>query len=382
MTLAPIRTEEAHRNALQLAATLMTKGDAKSRDELEVLQMLVERWETSRDAAAPPTPIEAVRFRMAQLGLQPRDLIPYIGSRSRVSEVLSGTRSLTLDMIRALHGHLGVPLASLVGDTRPEPPKRRAAPSAAAMEKLAKFDVMRKGERLASFLARAFGESGTPAMLRKTRTDRTNAKTDLAALEVWCAAALVKAEERSLPKGRPRKCSAEAGRELAKLSAAPDGPTKVADQLARSGIAFVTLDHLPGTFLDGAALRTKTGVPVIALTLRHDRVDNFWFTLLHEYAHVCLHLSEDRMVILDDMEVKGVDGIEDEADAFAQEALIPAAIWQRAKSPDLTGDELEGIAGEAGIHPAIVAGRWQREHNDYRKFSKALGRGEIRRLFA
>ena len=65
----------------------------------------------------------------------------------------------------------------------------------------------------------------------------------------------------------------------------------------------------------------RDGTSVIGVTLRHDRIDNFWFTLLHEFAHVCCHLSEDRQVILDDLEVGSDDGIEAQADAFASDAL-------------------------------------------------------------
>jgi HTH-type transcriptional regulator/antitoxin HigA len=144
---------------------------------------------------------------------------------------------------------------------------------------------------------------------------------------------------------------------------------------------LISLEHLPGTFLDGAALRREDGTPVIALTLRHDRVDNFWFTLLHEYAHVCYHLNSETRVILDDLEVKSTEDIESEADEFARTSLIPQPLWHRIESPDLTLEEIIDIAAEARIHPAIVAGRWQRDHNDYRRFSKMLGRGEVRPLF-
>jgi HTH-type transcriptional regulator/antitoxin HigA len=141
------------------------------------------------------------------------------------------------------------------------------------------------------------------------------------------------------------------------------------------------LKHLPGTFLDGAALCRKDGVPIIALTLRHDRIDNFWFTLLHEYCHVCYHLNENTRVILDDLEVKSAAEIENEADAFAQEALIPSIFSKRLESVHLSPEDIIELADEVNVHSAIVAGRWQREHNDYRRFSKLLGRGEVSAQF-
>jgi HTH-type transcriptional regulator/antitoxin HigA len=240
---------------------------------------------------------------------------------------------------------------------------------------------MKAKESYAAFRARAFAGNPAPVFLRKSRTARTNAKTDTAALEAWCAAVFVKSANQKLPKKRqaPHK---EFGRTLAKLSASSTGPLEVKAALAGVGVIFLTLKHLPGTFLDGAVMCRGDGTPIIALTLRHDRVDNFWFTLLHEYAHVCCHLGEGTQVILDDLEVQSSDGIEKEADMLAQEALIPPNLAKRVKSPDLTPEEVVEVASEAEVHPAVVAGRWQREHGDYRRFSKMLGRGEISAHFS
>ena len=120
------------------------------------------------------------------------------------------------------------------------------------------------------------------------------------------------------------------------------------------------------------------GVPVIALTLRHNRLDNFWFTLLHEFAHVVCHLSPDRQVILDDLDVASSETIEAEADAFARNALIPPAMWRQIDKDSSTEEVLE-TAKQAGVHPAIAAGRWRFEHSDYRRFSKLIGRGEVKK---
>lgn len=83
-------------------------------DELEVLTTLVEYYEAERYPMGLPDPIAAIRFRLEQADLSEQDLIPYIGSRSQVSEVLSGKRSLTLSMMRSLHEHLGIPAEVLL----------------------------------------------------------------------------------------------------------------------------------------------------------------------------------------------------------------------------------------------------------------------------
>lgn len=89
-------------------------------DEMELLVSLVERYEDEKYPIEAPDPISAIKFRMEQQGLKNKDLIPYIGNKSKVSEVLSGKRSLSLNMIRKLHDGLDIPLESLIK----EPEKR------------------------------------------------------------------------------------------------------------------------------------------------------------------------------------------------------------------------------------------------------------------
>ena len=105
-----IRSETDYNAALARIDALMD-ADAGSAEgeELDVLVDLVELYEEKHVPMGYPTPIEAIRFRMEQDGLSPRDLIPFIGSRSKVSEVLSGKRPLTMQMARALHANLGIP---------------------------------------------------------------------------------------------------------------------------------------------------------------------------------------------------------------------------------------------------------------------------------
>lgn len=377
MKIAPIRNEEGYQACLARASDLILKSDAVSQDELEIIQALVERWEKSKYDQPAPTAVEAIRFRMSQMGLQSRDLEPYIGSRARVSEVLSGRRDLSIDMIRALNQHLGIPAASLIAAPVRPGADKVSKPSKAALDKLKTFGVLKARETYEQFIDRIFPPSAAPAFLRKTRTERTNAKTDLAALQAWCAAVVVKADAVEMPSKRG-SIKSEWGFELARLSQRSDGLSLVKPELHKYGIVFIALEHLPGTYLDGAALCRSDGAPVIAMTLRHDRLDNFWFTLLHEFCHVARHLNADRRVILDDLDLKGADDIEDEADQFAQEALIPAKLWKKHSVEDLDTEGVLALAQKAEVHPAVVAGRWQREHQDYRRFAKLLGRGEVR----
>lgn len=84
-------------------------------DELDVLATLVDAYESKHFPVESPDPIEAIKFRMDQMGLDRKDLEPFIGSRARVSEVLNGRRGLSLKMIRRLHEELDIPLEALIG---------------------------------------------------------------------------------------------------------------------------------------------------------------------------------------------------------------------------------------------------------------------------
>lgn len=93
---------------------------SKEDEELELLAFLIADYESRTVRIPEATPAEAIRFRMEQSGLTQRDLVPLIGSKGRVSEVLSGKRELTLAMVRKLHEGLGIPLKSLIGEVSAE----------------------------------------------------------------------------------------------------------------------------------------------------------------------------------------------------------------------------------------------------------------------
>lgn len=122
MELKPIHTKEQYDLALQEVSGMFNNepelGTAES-DRFEVLLMLIEVYEAKNFAIAPPDPIEAIKFRMEQTGLSPKDLVPMIGQLNRVYEVLTRKRPLTLPMIRRLHAGLGIPAESLIAESLP-----------------------------------------------------------------------------------------------------------------------------------------------------------------------------------------------------------------------------------------------------------------------
>ena len=118
MNIHPIRNEVDYAAALARVSPLVDLDpapDTPEFDELDVLATLIEAYEAKHHPIGAPEPIAAIKFYMEACGLTPKDLQPMIGNLNRVYEVLNGKRNLTLRMIRALHGELGLPLSSLVG---------------------------------------------------------------------------------------------------------------------------------------------------------------------------------------------------------------------------------------------------------------------------
>jgi HTH-type transcriptional regulator/antitoxin HigA len=176
-------------------------------------------------------------------------------------------------------------------------------------------------------------------------------------------------------------------RDIVKLSNIDIGPRLAREYLQKRGIPLVILEHLPHTYLDGACFKSPTGRPVIGLTLRHDRLDNFWFTLIHELAHVHLHLENDNLAFFDETETgvqQSRDPKEREANALASDLLIPEDVWRKWKrevGKMVSKEDMIEFAGQMGVAPAIVAGRYRWETGEYKNFSVLLGNRTVRRLF-
>jgi HTH-type transcriptional regulator/antitoxin HigA len=115
MTIKPIKTERDYRNTLEQIEKLWdARPNTSNGDRLEVLVTLVEAYEQKHYKIEPPDAVEAIKFRMDQLGLKQSDLAKYLGGRSRASEILNRKRKLTVDMMRALRKHLDIPAESLL----------------------------------------------------------------------------------------------------------------------------------------------------------------------------------------------------------------------------------------------------------------------------
>lgn len=396
-----IRTKADYEAALARIDVLMdAETGTPEGDELDVLVDLAELYESREEPMDYPSAIAAIQFRMDQAELSPRDLIPVLGSRSKVSEVLSGKRPLTLQMARALHANLGIPADVLL-----QQPGRELRSALEGIEwtrfpltEMAKRGWIKKQPNLKAhaesivrdLIKRAGGEHVLPVGLyRKNNLARTNAKTDPYALKAWCWVVLARANSEKLPATcKPGAITLAFLREVATLSWSENGPLLAKEFLAKHGVHLVCLKHLPKTHLDGAALQLGDGTPVVGLTLRYDRLDNFWFCLLHELAHIGRHMDGNKAeAFVDDLTLRDVEGVqrdvrEEEADEWAENGLIPEDVWSTSRVKDAPSSlAVVELAQRLSIHPAIIAGRIRHETKNFRLLSHFVGTGEVRRQF-
>jgi HTH-type transcriptional regulator/antitoxin HigA len=395
-----IKNEEDYEKALSRIEELMdARAETAEMDELELLTALVEMYEDQHYPISPPDPIEAIKFRMDQLGLTQKEMVPYIGSKSKVSEILNGKRPLTLAMMRSLHKALGISaevLLKMPGAGFPDEMQGLEWKKFPLVEMAkrcwlpVKENIQERAEEIMRDLIEQAGgmEAASAAFFRQTRSARFNAKMDTYALTAWCLRVLALAGKNPLTKKYSKGAIKQSTlQEVARLSYFEDGPLLAKEYLEKQGIHFIAVPHLPKTYLDGAAMLLPDGTPVIGLTLRYDRIDNFWFCLLHELAHVAKNLNTSERIIIDDLDLKGhdpdiEDAAEKEADEMASEALIPKKVWGKKPITEaLTAEKINALAEKLKIHPAIIAGRIRRERNNYKLLSKFVGNKQVRKHF-
>lgn len=392
-----IKTDLEYEKALTEIETLVDLDPdvgTPEADSLELLTLLVQDYEAKHFSFPLPDPIEAIKFRMEQQNLLQRDLVPYIGSRSKVSEILAGKRPLTLSMIRSLHFGLGIPAQVLLQER--EPSDMDAVPiewdKFPVTEMISRGWIFDSGSELLNktekILKDFFNPLVTPliqaVLYRKTTHVRSERPTDEYSLAAWAARVLQIALENP-PKGsfNPENITLDFMRNVVKLSIYENGPLLAKEYLSEHGISMIVEPSLPRTHLDGAAIMSNLEIPVIGLTIRYDRVDNFWFTLMHELSHISLHFGSDVIQFYDDLDLETQDDPrEKEADELASEALIPKEEWLKSPARYVkTADAVYHLAKKIGVNPAIVAGRMRFEAKTYRILGNLVGHGYIRKLF-
>ena len=391
-----IKIRQDYEEALKLIEVLISRDpdpDSAEGEQISLLSTLIQDYETRTFPEILPDPIEAIKFRMEQADLKPIDLMPYIGSRSRVSEILSGKRQLTLEMVRALESGLGIPAKVLINKPNMNDDSEyqywdnrlvaemeaRGYFGSASLKKYSKLELLKNFFSLVGAPAQMVG------MLRKS-SYRSSPLTDKRALFAWAVRVLEKAKKVKTPKKyKHGTIDLNFLRNLVRLSGKENSPILAQEYLKEHGVILVIEPHFSKTYLDGATILINKDYPVIGLTLRYDRLDNFWFTLLHELAHISLHYDSGISLFYDEIEgIKAIDldEKEKEADVLAEEAILPKAKWEISPARLIPSSmAANSLANELGVHVAIIAGQIRHKGNKYIYLNKIVNETKVRKYF-
>ncbi|WP_392342485.1 ImmA/IrrE family metallo-endopeptidase [uncultured Shewanella sp.] len=169
---------------------------------------------------------------------------------------------------------------------------------------------------------------------------------------------------------------------LKELSITAEGIKSVSEVLQSIGVILVYVPTVNSAKIDGMVGRTNTGRPYIAMTLRHNRLDNFWFSLLHEIGHLKYHFLLLDSPIVENLDEVSTNDMEIEANKFALTAFIPRRLWSRTslKFGLQNNEKLFEVSNELGVHPSIVAGRLRRDKQDYRLYSDVISEFDTRTI--
>ncbi|HEX7343010.1 MAG TPA: ImmA/IrrE family metallo-endopeptidase [bacterium] len=402
MELKVIKTEGDYQASLQELERLFADPPPKESADfhrLEVLSLLVENYEKAHYHFDLPDPIDAIAFVMEQRGLSRADLEKYIGPRSKVSEILAGKRPLSKRMMRALHEGLGIPAEILLR----APGSKLTNDIGIDWNRFPLNEMLRRGyfqgfegnlsklREYAEDLIRPMMEflqehCILPVMPRTSKSRiRSGNDIDKYALAAWQYKVVEKAVKSPLQHKYSHEIDEQFIRHVAKLTVLNDGPLAARELMNKYGIHLIIEPHFGRTYLDGAAMMLNDSTPIIGLTLRHNRLDNFWFTLMHELVHLSKHLTEDKSPIIDDYIERTVQDnpMENQADQLAENILLPH--WSKEESKAAVNRyslaRIRDLARTHQVDESILAGRIQHDTGNYSRYRRMLGSGIPARMF-
>jgi HTH-type transcriptional regulator/antitoxin HigA len=169
--------------------------------------------------------------------------------------------------------------------------------------------------------------------------------------------------------------------EIAKLSIREEIIPELPNILLEFGIVLVYEQGYPSMKVDGVVFKLADKYPVVGLSFRYDRLDYFWFTLLHELSHIVLHWERLETPIFDDLDEESSELIEKEANRLAKASFVKRSVWRNCEPKYQPGDNaVYTFAKKVGIHPAIIAGLLRHERNNYEVYSKIIHHTNVRKL--
>jgi len=226
--------------------------------------------------------------------------------------------------------------------------------------------------------------TATNAVEMTTRLFRQNRTADRLLTSAWLSLAKEKATLAVLEgtTAEYNDLSEEDLRSIAKLSMEVDEVNQLGPLLAQKyGIVLILEEAFAAMKTDGCAFKLTNGTPVVALSLRYNRYDNFWFTLMHELAHVALHYDHLGIAIVDDLDEELHTEIEVEANRMASDSLVPRNVWRKLVLHQYSRDHLMQFANEAEVHPAIAAGMIRNSTRNFAIYSDLVNSIDIRARF-
>ncbi len=186
---------------------------------------------------------------------------------------------------------------------------------------------------------------------------------DTPALMAWVRKAEIEAREMRCPDFDLKKLKKDI-KQLPGFSVSAESTSQIPQKLCDLGIRLVFVPHLPQTRVDGAAFWLDSKMPVVAISLRMDRSDNYWFTLMHELAHLLDSYNSNVSYIDNDIAGEPENKTEEKANKKARDTLIPPdrfKLFVKENKPYFSRNVVISFANELGIHPSIVVGRLQYE---------------------
>lgn len=213
-------------------------------------------------------------------------------------------------------------------------------------------------------------------------TDKNIAKKE-ALRATWIALVMHKSESLELPRYEKIR-DVDFLSEVVRLSSNIGNISNVFEVLREKGIGLVIEKYIQGSEVDAIVTVNESGNPIIGMSLRYDRIDNFWFSLVHELAHLIYHISESDNLIVDDFNPENhtqEDEIENEANYITRQAIIPSKIWNRSELKKFaTKKGIYMLADKLQIHPALVAGRAQWETKKFYLYREIVDEVSVRKL--
>lgn len=188
-------------------------------------------------------------------------------------------------------------------------------------------------------------------------------------IATWISIVSFKAGNSHIKKYDEKVLTKDCIAEFVKLSKNPENLKRLPSILEEAGIIFIVEPAFDGLGIDGVCFVNGAGVPVIGHSLRHDRYDNFWFTLLHELSHILVHYDQLTDFIVEDLESASDSEIEREANYLATNFVVSNSVWRRCDVvKKQTVESVYSLAKGLDIHPALIAGKFQFEKSNFKIF--------------